>query len=172
MKTNFSITSRNKIALKDLTDYTQIKRIFKKANIQRYLYIIRYNGEIIKIGIQWTVQDWADRIYTQIGHMPGWNKPLLKRSDKKTGTATRSLIAKIDQTSFHKDNVELEIFDFTNYPFQMESSIYAEMQNAEEELKAEFYKTYNRYPVGNIKQEPIRSIVKLETFADLFLKVN
>lgn len=173
MKTNFSITPRNKIALKDLTDYTKIKHIFKRANIQRYLYIIRYNGDIIKIGIQWKKQDWADRIYTQIGHMPGWNKPLLKRSDKKTGTAIRSLIAKVDSISYHKDNVEVEIFDFTNYPFQMDSSIYAEMQNAEEELKLEFYKTYNRYPAGNIKQEPIRSIVQYKTFSDLFLsKVN
>lgn len=172
MNTNFSITTKNKIALKDLKDYTQIKRIFKKANIQRYLYIIRYNDEIIKIGIQWTVQDWADRIYTQIGHMRGWNKPLLKRSDKKTGTATRNLMEKVDPTSFHKDNIELEIFDFTNYPFQRSSTVYAEMQNAEEELKAEFYKTYNKYPVGNIKQEPIRSIVKTETFCDLFLKLN
>jgi hypothetical protein len=172
MKTNFSITPRIKIALKDLSDYTKIKHIFKQANIHRYLYIIKYNGEIIKIGIQWKVIDWADRIYTQIGHMPGWNKPLLKRSDKKTGTATRSLIEKVDSISYHKDNIEVEIFDFTSYPFQRNSTIYAEMQNAEEELKTEFYKTYNRYPVGNLKQEPIRSIIKTETFFDLFSKVN
>lgn len=168
MKTNFGITPIKKILLRNLTDYTQIKGIFRRSKIDRYIYDIKYNGHTIKYGISHQAnQQAADRIYTQIGHMPGWNKPLLKRSDKKTGKAIRDMMAKVSP-NFHKNDVEIDIYDFTNYPFQRDDTVYAEMQNAEEELKEQYYQQFKKYPAGNIKQEGIRSIVKNEVLDQLF----
>lgn len=165
MKTNFSIVPRTHVSLKNLKDYTAIKDVFRHNNIDRYLYVIKYKGEMAKCGISHKIQEPGDRIYTQVGHMPGWTKPLLKRSDKKTGKAVREMIAKLNPTSFHKDDVEVEILDFTNYPFKQPTSdknVYAEMQNAEEELKQEYYQVHGRYPCGNIKQERIRVVAPEE----------
>lgn len=148
------------IRLSDLKSYTEIKSIFRREGITRYLYVIKYKGKIIKFGISHKIQEPADRIYTQIGHMPGWKQPLLKRS-KKTKIAIDAMIAKVDPYSFHKDHVELEIYDFTNYEFELadsDSAVYAEMQNAEEYLKQEYFKEHGKYPIGNIKQEGFRVV--------------
>lgn len=164
--TDFSQCKRYKIELKSLNDYTEIKWIFKKLNIQRYIYIIRHKDHIAKIGIQHAIIDWADRIYTQIGHMPGWDRPLLQRS-KKTKMAVDAMIAKLPGP-FHKDDVELEIIDFTEYKFFNSQNPYAEMQNAEEELKKQYFEQFGCYPVGNIKQEKMRFVPDKSNFEKLF----
>jgi len=149
------------IKLKDLKSYTDIKGIFRREGILRYLYTIKYKGKVIKYGISHKIQEPADRIYTQIGHMLGWDKPLLLRSKKTTGNAIAKLMQLVDPENFHKNNVELEIYDFTNYDFELASSdrsIYAEMQNAEEYLKKRFFDQYGSYPLGNIKQEGFRVV--------------
>ncbi len=149
------------IQLKNLNSYTDIKNIFRRAGITRYIYGIKYSGNIIKYGISHKVQEPADRIYTQIGHMPGWKQALLQRSKKKTGKAVNELIQKVDPENFHKDNVELEIYDFTHYEFELEKSdqaIYAEMQNVEEFLKKQYFDKHGKYPPGNIKQEGFRVV--------------
>ena len=172
MKTNFNIVPRKKIYLKDLEDYTKILHIFKREGIDRYVYAIHYKDDIGKYGIKHKKgHPYGERVYTQIGYIPGWKKPLLTRS-KKTGIAIKAMIEELNPTSFHKDDVILEIFDFTNYPFQWPDSdklVYAEMQNAEEQLKLEYYQTRGRYPVGNLKQEGFRVISpKKETWNELF----
>jgi len=160
MKINFDIVPRIKIHLKDLDDYTKILHIFDHKGIERYVYTIWYKDEVAKHGIKYKKgHPNGERVYTQAGYIPGWNKPLLKRS-KKTGIAVKAMIEKLNPTSFHKDDVVLEIFDFTNYPFEWPDSdvlIYAAMQNAEEQLKLEYYQTHGRYPVGNLKQEGFRA---------------
>lgn len=166
MMTNFSQCKRYKIELKALSDFTQIKSLFKSYNIQRYIYIIRHRDTIIKIGISHKIQEWADRIYTQIGHMPGWSRPLLQRS-KKTKQAIDTMIAKLPGT-FHKDDVEIEVIDFTDYDFFNTSNPYAEMQNAEEELKNQYFEQFGCYPIGNIKQEKIRFVPDKSNFEKLF----
>jgi len=160
------------IKLKDLDDYTTIISIFKENNIRRYLYKIIYINDIIKIGIQhtWTEKTYADRIYTQIGWMPGWNKPRLNRG-RKTGKATEEMINKVNPEFFHKDDIILEIYDYTNHNFVDEDCsklVYAEMQNAEERAKREYYNLKGRYPVGNIKQEPMRGISMMANLDNLF----
>lgn len=166
MITDFNQCKRYKIELRSLSDYTEIKWIFKNFNIQRYIYVIRHKDQIAKIGIQHKIQEWADRIYTQIGHMPGWTKPLLQRS-RKTKAAVDAMIAKLSGP-FHKDDVELEIIDFTDYAFFNSLNPYAEMQNAEEELKDQYFKQFGCYPVGNIKQEKIRFVPNKTTFENIF----
>jgi hypothetical protein len=149
------------VPLKNLRSYTDIKAIFRREQIVRYLYVIKYNGDIIKFGIQYKIQEPADRIYTQIGHMPGWSQKLLERSKKTTGKSIAELIQKVDPVSFHKDNVELEIYDFSNYSFEnpkSDQAVYAEMQNAEEFLKKQYFEQHGKYPPGNIKQEGFRAV--------------
>jgi hypothetical protein len=160
------------VKLSDLSHFSDIKDIFRRRGIHRYIYVIKYKGKIIKIGIQHKIQEPADRVYTQIGHMPGWMVPLLKRSDKSTGTATRQIIDIIDHTGFHKDHVEIDVYDFSHFNFKFsesEKAVYAEMQNIEEEMKSIFFGETGAYPVGNVKQEPRRSVAPDDkTWTSLF----
>lgn len=167
MITDFGQCQRYTVQLRNLNNFTDIKIFFRQNNIQRYIYILRYNDTVMKIGISHKVQEWADRIYTQIGHMPGWDRPLLKRGGDKIKDAVDKMIAKFPG-QFHKDNVEVEILDFTNYNFFNKDTVYSEMQNAEEELKKEHFVQYGCYPVGNIKQEKIRFVPNKTVFDSIF----
>jgi len=149
------------IKLSTLSHFADIKGIFRKRGVLRYVYVIKYKDRIIKIGIQHKIQEPADRIYTQIGHMPGWMIPLLERSKKSTGVAVKKMIDIVDPTGFHKDYVEIDFYDFTNFNYKFadsDAAVYAEMQNIEEEMKNIFFNATGAYPVGNVKQEPIRPV--------------
>lgn len=166
MTINFSELPHHYICLRDLDSFTQIKDIFRKLNIQRYIYIFKHKGKIIKIGISHAIQEPADRVYTQIGHMPGWSRPLLKRS-KKTKESIDLIISKIEG-GLVKDDVEIEVIDFTDYDFVNTDNVYAEMQNAEEALKKDHFHQFGYYPIGNIKQEKIRFVPDKNVLHNLF----
>jgi hypothetical protein len=111
----------------------------------------------------WSPKTYGDRLYTQIGWMPGWNKPCLQRQPS-TGEFVKLMIEKVEltyNTTFHKNDVSLVIEDYTNYPFNNPTNIYAEMQNFEEAAKESYFNTHGHYPIGNLKQEGIRPILQL-----------
>jgi len=59
-------------------------------------------------------------------------------------------------SDFHKDNVVIEIYDLTNYKFELADSrhsVYIEIRNIEGKFNDWHYSQYGRYPVGNPKQE-------------------
>jgi hypothetical protein len=160
-----------------IDDYTEVMRYCRVNGIRYMVYYIFWRSILIKVGIQHKQGDGTDcgeRTYTQAGWMPGWKKPCLMRG-RKTGEATQKMIALAEETHggvFHKDDVVLIIEDWTQYPFRVgtddNANRYPEMQNAEEYAKADFYKKFGHYPVGNPKQEPIRSVVSKNLFDNLF----
>jgi hypothetical protein len=149
------------IHLKDIDDAAYVQRYCRREKIYYTVYIIRWQCEVLKYGIQHRIgsNQPGERIYTQIGWMPGWSNGTLKRC-KSTGEAIQKVIAYVEQKykmPFHKDNVSVEIMDYTNYPF-VNKNIYAEMQNLEEHFKKLHFDCYGHYPIGNPKQEKIRHI--------------
>ncbi len=153
------------LSLASMDDYTEIKRFCKKHNIQVMLYTIRWKNHIMKYGIQyiWSEKTYGDRIYTQIGWMPGWKKACLKRCPE-TGEFINMMIEKIESTynvKFHKDDVTIVIEDYTGYKFANPTNRYAEMQNFEEAAKQAYFKQHGHYPLGNLKQEKIRPVIQL-----------
>lgn len=157
------IPNTHVIDLKLISNYTNILKLFSKNNIEVYLYIITWKGIIIKYGISHksgSTRQLGDRIYTQAGYFPGWDKKCLERGPKSK-KATEEMIAYLEdkyQTVFHKDDVVLTIEDYTDYPFENPDNPYAELQNVEEYKKKEFYDIHQCYPIGNKKQEKIRPV--------------
>ena len=151
------------IDLKSVNNYTNILKLFSQNNIQVYVYTITWKNIIIKYGISHkngSTRQLGDRIYTQAGYFPGWDKKCLDRGPKSKA-ATEAMIAKLEKTykvTFHKNDVVLTIEDYTDYPFENDDNPYAELQNVEEQKKKEFYNKHQCYPVGNKKQEKIRSV--------------
>ena len=154
--------------LKNISDYTDILKYFSKNNIEIYLYTIKWKGLIIKFGISYKNGDrrpMGDRIYTQAGYFPGWDKKCLSRGPKSK-LATEEIIRELEDkytTVVHKNDIVIEIDDYTNYMFINPDNPYAEMQNEEERLKKKFFSQYDRYPIGNKKQEGIRFVTTLES---------
>jgi hypothetical protein len=143
-------------------DAAYIQRYCRRHNIYYMVYAIKWHGQILKYGIQHSVygNQPGERLYTQVGWMPGWNNGILKRS-KKTGEAIKLIMTQVEQkydVAFDKNDVSIEIMDYTHYPFFNPNNRYAEMQNLEEHYKKMFYEQHGHYPIGNPKQEKIRHV--------------
>ena len=162
------MTTKHILNLKDIPDYTNILKYFSKHSIEIYLYTIKWQGSIIKFGISYkngSRRPMGDRIYTQAGYFPGWDKKCLSRGPKSK-LATEEIIKELENkysTKVHKNDIIIEIDDYTGYKFINPDNPYAEMQNEEERLKQDFYKKYDRYPIGNKKQEGIRFVATIES---------
>ena len=148
------------IHLKDIEDAAFVQRYCRSNEIYYTVYVLKWRNEILKYGIQHRVgvNQPGERIYTQIGWMPGWANGTLKRS-RATGNSVQKIIDYVERkykVPFHKDEVTVEIMDYTKYPFRNTENIYAEMQNLEEHFKKFYFEHNGRFPIGNIKQEKIR----------------
>jgi hypothetical protein len=156
-----------------IDDYTDIMRYCRQEGIRYMVYYIFWKSYLLKVGIQHKQgngTNFGERPYTQAGWMPGWSKPCLMRG-RKTGEATQKMIALAEAKyggTFHKDDVVVVLEDWTHYQFLAgtddDANRYPEMQNAEEYAKADFHAKFGYYPVGNPKQEPIRTLVPKNAF--------
>jgi len=142
------------IPLKGLVDYTDIMRFCRKNDIQIYVYEFSWKTHIVKYGIQHRYggngNDYGERLYTQIGHMPGWEKQNLKRS-QETKKNIDELINKIESTfncKFCKDDITVKIMDYTNAPFELDNPR-AELQRIEDGLSDLHNSIYGHRPMGN-----------------------
>jgi hypothetical protein len=153
------------IDFKIIDDYTDIMRFCRLQDIQIYVYCFTWKGHVLKYGIQHKFgngNDYGERVYTQAGHMPGWEKPNLKRA-QSTKEAIDEIVKKIETTFnviFNKNDVVLTIMDYTLAPFEIDNPR-AELQRIEDEL-VESHVTSNGYrPIGNkiqtiaIKKTPL-----------------
>ena len=150
------------LELKTLITPIEIIHFFKKNNIQRYLYDIKYKGQTIKYGIQHTIQKESGiRLHDQIIHMPGWHRPYKRGPEVRKSIEEMILQVCKNLSDFHKDDVVIEIYDFTDYKFKLPDSddaIYFEIRNIETHFNNWYKEQYGRFPVGNLKQEKLQPV--------------
>lgn len=150
------------IHLSEIKDAAYVQRYCRQHNIFFMVYSIKWKAETLKYGIQHKVRNSqpGERLYTQIGWMPGWARGPLKRCPD-TGEAINKMINYIEEkyaSAFNKNDVTVEIMDFTDYDFTNRENRYAEMQNWEEHYKKKFFELHGHYPIGNPKQEKLRFV--------------
>jgi hypothetical protein len=160
------------ISLKLINDYTSIMRFCRKQKIKFYVYEIAWKGQTVKYGIQHkhggNGNDYGERIYTQIGHMPGWTKPNLKRcpSTKKDMDEIIKNIESTFKCKFDKDDIVVTIRDYTNAPFELDTSR-RELQRIEDDLSDAHQQKYGYRPFGN-KTKPTGKKIPLLKSTGLF----
>jgi len=144
-------------------DYTDIMRFCRSNNIQYYVYEFKWLDHVLKYGIQHKCggngNDYGERVYTQAGHMPGWEKPNLKRS-RATKQDIDEMIEKIQMTfkrTFHKDDVVLTLMDYTGAPFELDKPQY-ELQRIEDNLVESHELKTGYRPLGNKTKKVGRKI--------------
>jgi hypothetical protein len=162
---------KHRLELKNLNDFLDVVHFFRRKNIQLYLYDIQYKGQTIKYGIQHTISAQpGNRLYDQVAHMTGWNRPF-KRSPATRESVELMILGVCENlTDFHKDDVVIEIYDFTDYNFSLPNSYYVvhiEMRNIECHFNNWYKEQYGVFPVGNPKQEKLVAGVP-DTHAVLF----
>jgi hypothetical protein len=160
------------IPLKNWDDYTEVMRFCRTMNIKFMIYCFTWKGIVWKYGIQHkqggTGNDFGERIYTQIGHIPGWTKPNLKRCPA-TKRDIDEVINKI-QTTYRcevvKDDIVVEIMDYTNAPFEIDNPR-GELQRIEDAMVEAHLKTHGYSPIGN-KTKPVKKKTPLWRTTGLF----
>lgn len=158
------------IHLSDIHDPAYIQRYCRRNNILYMVYCIKWKDKTLKYGIQHKVASAqpGERLYTQVGWMPGWARGTLKRCPD-TGLAIKAMIDLVEMeyaSAFNKNDVTVEIMDFTGYDFIRPENRYAEMQNWEEHYKKLYFNLNGKFPIGNPKQEKPKFVASM--FKDLF----
>ncbi len=163
------VPPQHTLDLSKIQNYTSILKYFKKQNIVYHTYTFEWKDrDIMKIGISYkhgATRPLGDRVYTQAGYIPGWEKKCLTRGPKSK-QAMDELITTLENMyggKLLKNDVILTIDDYTNYKFSNPNNVYPELQNIEEHMKNDYFKKHNRYPVGNKKQEKIRYVPDIST---------
>jgi hypothetical protein len=156
------------IPLKNFDDYTEIMRFCRSHNIKFMIYEFTWKGIVWKYGIQHkhggSGNDYGERVYTQIGHIPGWSKPNLKRcpSTKKDIDEVIKKIETTYQCKVSKDDITVIISDYTNAPFELDKPR-AELQRIEDRLVEKHEKNYGYRPIGNKTTAVNKKIPLLKT---------
>ena len=163
-----NITDINKrhVLTLDLVNLSSPYDISAKARyfgITHYVYCFRYNHhDIIKYGESINKGNSAvERVCRQSDNLPGWNNRTLPMS---TSGADMLKIWQKHYPNIHKDQVSVDIFDFTTYPHVNKKVI----EHAEGKLIQSYMHTHNKQPIGNVKPYYIPTIPDPVTVENLF----
>jgi hypothetical protein len=138
------------IDIKTLNKARDIHQIFKKRGIVNYVYMIKCNGIVVKYGLSVDKNsDHGERIYRQIGHAKFWAARRLDGDSGRDFRRVEELFTDQYGIEITQNNLTVEVWDFTNYPF-MTTEKEKEIENAEQELINTYMKITGKAPVGNL----------------------
>lgn len=115
-----------------------------------YVYKITYNNITIKIGKSNDQStNFGDRLYRQIGHLYSWGRDRITGPNDITFEEVDEKFHAIYGEYIDHRNLRVDIWDFTNYPFETINKD-KELKDAEREMIEAYTKFYRQLPVGNI----------------------
>jgi len=160
------------IKCKNLSDYVEISHILKQHNVRRYAYgwiyqnLLHYNGMSAD-----NARRYGDRVTREAGHFKGWKNRLQET------TSGRDLYLKAIEyyPLIHKDDLELKVWDFTNYNWSVKDKPFIDLEVAEDELMMSHKKIYGEIPLWNqrdMQYAQQRRVVTDQTFDNFFFTVK
>ena len=103
-----------KIDLGKCADWTDVAKIMKAHNIEKYTYTFGCKEGVLKHGLSGdTNSQIGDRIYRQAGHLEGWNGRLRSQSGSDMRIIADDYRSKYNKTLDRKD-VWITVHDFTD----------------------------------------------------------
>lgn len=128
------------------SDYVEISHWMQKNQIRRYVYAWFYNNELHYIGMSGdNARRYGDRITREAGHFSGWKNKLQVTTSGRDIYKTASEMYPL----VHKDNLQLKVWNFTYYPFRVESKPNLDLEVAEDDLIESHKKTHGSMPLWN-----------------------
>jgi hypothetical protein len=103
-----------RINLIDCADWTEVAKIMKEYNIEKYTYTFGCKEGVLKHGLSRDIKSQiGDRIYRQSGHLEGWSGRLKSQSGSDMRIIADDYREKYGKTLDRKD-VWIQVYDFTN----------------------------------------------------------
>jgi hypothetical protein len=179
-QTDWAAIPTIEIDVSQILDPNEIKRIFKKHKIDKYLYRIMYKGIVIKFGMSAdNAGDWGERVARQIAHGSFWDKDV--RNNGNSGADWRvieELFEELYGIGIEKNGLTVKVWDMTNYPFDSIDE-WHEVKDAESELIQKYIDSVGQQPIGNLtnefsvkKQAKIKKTVAQNLFEGLVIKIT
>ena len=157
MKTQISLIPKYTIDLSTISTPAALMSTFKKNDIVAYVYSIRHSGMVLKFGSSMGPTKrcyMGERLYRQVGHSPvsGWDHPLTGANSIEFADICAEY-TELTNMEVNKNNIIVDIFDLTKYPFQCDWNPLLEVERFEAELIDLYKQNYGRMPLGNKNPE-------------------
>lgn len=168
-------------SLKNYRNPIELSHHFSQRDIKTYIYGFTHSYapghpyDVIRYGQsndnEWQRGTFGSRVYREAGNIPGWARPLtgpngeemrldyLPRYQSKTGRIV------------HKDDVAVQVWDFTNFNFPSISQIQLYLEKVEHHQMTEYANVKGYIPHGNKSDEghaANKTFVSDELFGTLF----
>lgn len=161
----------------ELAKPRDIVRVFKKNNIDFYVYEIIHLGRqgqptfTLKYGMSAdNSRDFGERAYRQIAHCTSWGRLRIKGNSGADFFVTEHEIK--DQYGIDLDHklLRLRVWDMTAYQFDT-INYDLEIRKIESYFIDQYKKVYGRKPIGNLNDEHnalFRPLIRKDVFNSLF----
>lgn len=154
MRTNLIHVPKYTVDVSTLQNPTDIMHFCQQHDIVAYVYKITHSGMALKYGYSMGSTKRAylgERIYRQIGRSPveGWTRPLTgPNSDDFIDTCNEYTL--LTSNPVNRNNMLIDIYDMTKYPFECDWDPSKEVRRLEAEFIDLHRQYYGRMPFGNI----------------------
>lgn len=161
------------IHIKDISAPVEISHIFKKYQIDKYVYRIKFKGIVLKFGMsaaESEYRDWGERLYRQVAHCSTWGE---QRIDGSSGSDWLTIERDVKEAyGLDLDHTGLvcTVWDVGSYNFESYNPRW-EVEKMEAELIDCYVSISGEKPIGNINDHANarnRAYVKKETFEPIF----
>ena len=153
MNIDWTKVPRHTVDIGKLNDPFDLTLIFKKLNITKYVYTIKYKGMVVKVGMSAdNSRTLGERAYRQIGHSESWGDRRLNGSSGSDWRIVEEEFYKRYGTKINKDDLEIIIHDFTGYPFTTMNP-WNEVYYAEQERIEQYKDFVGEKPIGNVHDD-------------------
>lgn len=150
--TDWNIIPTYDVSVSDFKNHYDLRTVFKQANIHKYIYRINYKGLVLKFGMSGDIiSDPGERLYRQIGHAFGWDRPLKGSSGDDWYSIEQDVTDRYG-IEMHKNNLTVKVWDLTNYPF-ISITPDTEIKRMESELIQAYVEVVGEKPIGNIDDD-------------------
>jgi hypothetical protein len=171
MKIDWTTIPQYKLQISKINSPYEICQLMRKAKIDKYVYEIMWKGIVIKYGMSAdNSRAYGERLYRQIGHSKSWGVQRLVCSSGSDWRIIEEDFEKEYGLPLDKDNLQVTIWDASNYPFETINP-WDEVYFMEQELIRKYKEVVGVKPIGNINDDKniiYKARIKKSTWENIF----
>ena len=161
------------INIRDTSAPIEISHFFKKYNIDKYVYRIRFKGIVLKFGMsaaESEYRDWGERLYRQIAHCYSWGDQRIDGSSGSDWLVIERDIKNHYGLDINHADLICTVWDVTSYNFESFQP-HTEVEKMEAELIDCYTAIHGEKPIGNVSDHTNvkkKTYVPKKTFNSVF----
>ena len=150
-------------SLKNYREPKNLSYDFKVREIQSYIYGFTHNYapghpyDVIRYGQsndnEWRRGTFGSRVYREAGNIPGWENPLTGPNGEEMLLEYLPSYQARTGRIVHKDDVAVQVWDFTNFDFPAIDKIQLYLEKVENYQMTQYESAHGHIPHGNKSNE-------------------